>query len=298
MERRSLTIQDHRRELEQNRYVYAVLSRRSGGVSIGINLNPDTVCNFDCIYCQVDRKTPPRVREVDLAVLEAELDDLLAEVASGTLFQRAPFAGVPTALRRVVDIAFSGDGEPTTFPRLKEAVELAIAAKERAGLSQLKLVLITNATQFHRPRVREALRLLDAHQGEIWAKLDAGTEAYYRQVDVTTIPFSRVLANILAAARIRPMVIQSLFMRIDGCGPGPEEIQAYAQRLREVVTAGGHIKQVQVYTIARPPAQANVTPLPDAAVDAITEVVRQIPLPATSFYGGARETPAGSEGAE
>ena len=57
---RVLTTQDHRRKLDENRYVYAVLSRRSGGVSIGVNLNPDKVCNFDCIYCQVDRTTPGR----------------------------------------------------------------------------------------------------------------------------------------------------------------------------------------------------------------------------------------------
>jgi len=52
MEQKILTVRDHRRELDENRYVYAVLSRRSGGVSIGINLNPDKVCNFDCIYCR------------------------------------------------------------------------------------------------------------------------------------------------------------------------------------------------------------------------------------------------------
>ena len=45
--------QTHSRNLFQdNRFVYAVVSRRSGGVSIGVNLNPDKYCNFDCVYCQ------------------------------------------------------------------------------------------------------------------------------------------------------------------------------------------------------------------------------------------------------
>jgi len=286
MAQRTLTIHDHRRELEENRYVYAVLSRRSGGVSIGINLNPDKVCNFDCIYCQVDRTTPGRYRRVDLKVLEQELRDILARARSGDLVEHLPFSGIPGPLRQVKDIAFSGDGEPTTYPRFKEVVELAIRAKEEAGLGHLKIVVITNATMFHRPRVREALALLDRHNGEIWAKLDAGTEEYYHLVDVTTIPFQRVLDNILEAARHRPIVIQGLFMRVHGVGPDEKEIKAFCDRLREIVVKGGKINLVQVYTVARRPAQDYVTPLSSAEVDAITEAVRQIPLPAASFYSG------------
>ena len=44
--------------------------------------------------------------------------------------------------------------------------------------------------------------MLDAHQGEIWAKLDAGTEPYYRLIERTTIPFSQILDNLRAAAQI------------------------------------------------------------------------------------------------
>jgi len=282
----TLTFSAHPRSLDDNRYIYAVLSRRARGVSIGVNLNPDKVCNWDCIYCQVDRTTPPTVREVDLTRLRLELDQVLAWARSGALFTRPPFAGVPEAFRRVADISFSGDGEPTTYPRFKEAVEAVIAAKEAAGLPDLKLTLLTNATMFHRPAVREALALLDRHQGEIWAKLDAGTEAYYRAVDVTTIPFATVLRNMLEAARIRPIVIQSLFMRVSGVGPDAAEIGAYCGRLRDLLRDGGRITLVQVYTVARPPAQASVTALSDAEVDAIAAAVREaVPVPVETFYG-------------
>jgi wyosine [tRNA(Phe)-imidazoG37] synthetase (radical SAM superfamily) len=286
MKRRTLTIHDHRRELDQNRYVYAVLSRRSGGVSIGINLNPDKICNFDCIYCQVDRTTPGRYRRVDLRILEEELRDILDRAKTGALFEHPPFSGIPEALRQVRDIAFSGDGEPTTYPRFKETVELAIRAKREHGLDDVKIVIITNATMFHRPKVKEALALLDRHHGEVWAKLDAGTEAYYHLVDVTPIPFQQVLDNIVEAARVRPIVIQSLFMRVRGVGPDEKEIGAFCDRLREIVADGGKIKLVQVYTVARPPAQPYVTPLTDAEVDTIAQAVAQIPLPVAAFYSG------------
>ena len=55
----------HQRSFEWNRFVYPVLSRRSKGLSVGVNLNPDKICNFDCIYCQVDRRTESEVRFVE-----------------------------------------------------------------------------------------------------------------------------------------------------------------------------------------------------------------------------------------
>ena len=81
---------DHARLFEQNRFVYPVLSRRSGGISIGVNLNPDKVCNFDCIYCQVDRTRQSETRfvEIDAAAGRAA-NDMLDLVASGEIL-RAP----------------------------------------------------------------------------------------------------------------------------------------------------------------------------------------------------------------
>src|SRR5262245_10523276 len=164
--RRPLLVhRDHRRTFEDNLYVYAVVSRRSHGISIGINLNPDKVCNFDCVYCQVDRKTPPVVRTVDVPRLLEELEDMLDLVLTGALFDMERFRDTPAALRRLNDIAFSGDGEPTTALEYLEVVRSVAGIKQRRRLSDVKLVLITNATMFHRPAVKKALAILDANHG-------------------------------------------------------------------------------------------------------------------------------------
>jgi wyosine [tRNA(Phe)-imidazoG37] synthetase (radical SAM superfamily) len=279
---------DHRRNFSENLYVYAVVSRRSKGVSIGINLNPDKLCNFDCVYCQVDRKTPPIVRNVDEARLLEELDTMLELVTSGRLFEHERFQQTPPALRRLNDIAFSGDGEPTTYPRFREIVSAVADLKHRRGLDEVKVVLITNATMFHRPAVREALAVLDANNGEIWAKLEAGTDAYYRQIDRTTIPFQRALDNIAEAARVRPIVIQSLFLCLGGEPPSARELEAFCDRLGDILKAGGRIKLVQIYTVAREPAESYVDALRAAEVDAIVDLVgRRTGLPAEPFYGPA-----------
>ena len=277
----------HERRWADHLYVYAVVSRRSRGLSVGINLNPDKACNFDCIYCQVDRAVPPRVRRVDVARLAKELDAVLEAARAGWLFDRPPFDVLPPGERVIRDIAFSGDGEPTTSPAFLEAVRTAAAARERFGLASTKLVLITDAAYLAKPAVREALRVLDDHNGEIWAKLDAGTEEYYRLVDRPNVPLRVVLDNLRDAASLRPIVIQTLFLRVHGAAPPPEEIEAYCRRLRALLDEGGQVKQVQLYTIARPPAESFAAPLEPSELDAIASSVRErLPVPIDVFYGG------------
>jgi wyosine [tRNA(Phe)-imidazoG37] synthetase (radical SAM superfamily) len=265
---------DHSRHFAQNRFVYPVVSRRSGGISVGVNLNPDKVCNFDCIYCQVNRVEQNETRFVEQQELRTELDEMLTLVTSGELFVDEKFSATPPQLRRLNDIAFSGDGEPTTYRNFDEIIEGCAAVKRRHRLDDVKMVLITNASMFHRPAVERGLAILDANQGEIWAKLEAGTEDYYRLVERTTIPFQRILDNITAAARVRPLVIQALFMRIHGEPPSLDEQLAFCDRLNEIVTAGGKLKLVQIYTVARPPAESFVTPLSDAETNALAALVQ------------------------
>ena len=276
----------HERQFQTRRFVYPVLSRRSGGLSIGVNLNPDKICNFDCIYCQVDRTRQSETRFVEMDALLGELDDALQFVASGEIYRTEKFGETPIELRRLNDIAFSGDGEPTTYKNFDEIIRDCALRKRRLGLDDVKMVLITNASMFHRPHVQRGLQTLDENNGEIWAKLDAGTEAYFQLVERTPISFQRVLDNIAAAARVRPLVIQALFMRIDGAAPSADELSAFCDRLNEVLDQGGRLQLVQVYTIARRPAESYVKPLANDEVDAIAHLVaRRTSLPTSTFYG-------------
>jgi len=292
---RTLDFQDHRRDLGANRYVYAVVSRRAQGLSIGVNLNPDKVCNFDCPYCQVDRTVPGGPAAIELDTLEAELDRLLSWVADGTLWAHPPFDTVAPALRRVADIAFAGDGEPTTPAAFPGAVERVRAVRAKYGFDgapgpdgvarpRVPVRLLTNATMLHRARVKAALPGVD----EVWGKLDAGTEAWFRKVDGTTFPFTRILANLAEAAATlpadKPLVIQSMFCGFDGVGPDDAEVDAWLDRLT-TIAAAGPIGQVQLYTVARRPADSAVGPMPKAWLDALAERVRARGIPAES-YGG------------
>jgi hypothetical protein len=141
---------------------------------------------------------------------------------------------------------------------------------------------------FHRPHVQRGLAILDQSNGEVWAKLEAGTEEYFKLIDRTPIPFRQILDNITGAAKVRPLVVQALFMRVAGESPSAAELSAFCDRLNEITAAGGKLKLIQVYTVARKPTESYVTPLSDAEVDAIVELVHsRTGLPAKAYYGVA-----------
>jgi wyosine [tRNA(Phe)-imidazoG37] synthetase (radical SAM superfamily) len=278
---RRLDFRDHRRDLDRNRFVYAVVSRRARGLSIGVNLNPDKACNFDCPYCQVDRTTPGGPSLVDVEALRGELSDLLRELSAGGLWTRPPFDTTAPELRRVSDIAIAGDGEPTLAAEFPEAAR-AVRETRDALAPGVPLRLLTNATLFHAPRVRAALACFD----ELWCKLDAGSEGYFQLVDGTRVPLSRVLDNLLLVARERPIVVQSLFLALDRAGPDDAEVGAWAARLQSLAKAGGRIDHVQVFTVARKPADPRVEALPLARLEQIASSARAAGLRA-EVYGSS-----------
>jgi len=274
---RRLDFRDHRRDLDTNRYVYAVVSRRARGLSIGVNLNPDKVCNFDCPYCQVDRTTPGGPSRIDVTALVSELE-LLLDRARGDLWTLPPFDSVAQEFRRLADIAFAGDGEPTTPPEFPAAARAVRELRDRLAPG-VPLRLLTNATLFHKQSVRAGLAEFD----ELWCKLDAGSEAYFQVVDGTRLPFRRILDNLLLVARERPIVIQAMLLTKDGLGPDDAEIAAWVERMREIVAAGGRIDHVQVYTVARKPADPRIGPLAPERLEAIAAAARAAGLQASVY---------------
>jgi len=268
-------------------YCYPVISRRSRGVSLGVNLNPDKVCNFNCVYCEVDRTTPGPRRDIDLDQLEREMAALLDLVVSGELFRTPPFDSARPEQRRLNDLAFSGDGEPTTAACFPEVVARMARLKAARGLDAVKLVLITDSSRLQAPEIVAGLELLMASGGEVWAKLDAGTEAFYQAIDRSRIPFSRILDNLAATARRWPITIQTLFLAWQGQGPADAEVDAYLGRLRAILDGGGQLQGVQLYTVARPTPEPEARPLDAAAMDALAARVRLgLPgLPVEVFYG-------------
>ncbi len=263
------------REHLGNRFVYAVISSRARGLSVGINLTPDRRCNFDCVYCEVDRHAPLPDRPLDLAVLAEELERTLVRIHQGQWHGPGGWRQVPTELLHLRHVALSGDGEPTLCPRFAEVVEAVVHVRARGQFPFFKLVLITNASGLDLPAVQAGLKLF-IRDDEIWAKLDGGSPGYLRRVNRPGMDLEKVFANILLVGRQRPIVIQSLFPLLEGQEPGDEEIDLYTARLRDLKAAGAQISLVQVYSASRPTHDGACGHLPLRSLSRIAHRVRAV----------------------
>jgi pyruvate-formate lyase-activating enzyme len=239
----NLSTSDHSRDSAGLRYVYPVVSRRAGGVSVGINLNPNNACNWRCIYCQVPDLTRGTAPPVDLPLLEKELGGFLHELQHGDFMQR-----VPPEARRINDIALSGNGEPTSAQEFNEVIEV-IARLKPAGL---RLVLITNGSLMQRDNVQQGLRRMAQLDGEVWFKLDRASEEGMLRVNDTKMTMDKVRQNFATAIACCPNTwLQTCWFALDGAAPGKQDEDDYLDFVAGLLRDGIAPKGVLLYGLAR-----------------------------------------------
>jgi wyosine [tRNA(Phe)-imidazoG37] synthetase (radical SAM superfamily) len=267
-----LTTDDHRRDSAGLRYVYPVISRRAGGVSIGINLNVNNACNWACLYCQVDNLTRGGPPPVDLDQLERELDGFLDAAIHGDFMARE----VPPEARRLMDVAFSGNGEPTSAPEFTAAVERVGTVLDRHGLSGKLIVrLITNGSLLHRPEVADGIRRIGELGGEVWFKLDRAQADDIAEINGVPLAPEKAAASLARCATLAPTWVQTCWFALDGREPGAAARAAYCALLAPLA---GQLAGIHLYGLARPslqPAALRLTRLPAERLKAFAEEVKE-----------------------
>lgn len=274
-----LTPANHDRDSAGMTYVYPVVSRRAGGVSVGVNLNPDKACNWACLYCQVPGLVRGSAPEIDLAQLEAELRALLEDILHGDFMQTR----VPEDARRLNDIALSGNGEPTSaraFPQVIDLIGRVMVDFDLVG--RIKLVLITNGSLADRPRVQEGLRKMAALNGEVWFKFDSATASGMRALNQTRVSPDKQLERLDVAARLCPTWLQTCVFALDGMPPSEAEQTAYLAAVVRILQQQIPVRGVLLYGLARPsmqPQAARLSALPAAWLAAFAARIRAAGLP-------------------
>ncbi|MDP6988588.1 MAG: radical SAM protein [Planctomycetota bacterium] len=263
-------------------YVYPVLSRRSGGVSVGVNLNPDKTCNFRCAYCQVDGLVRGKPADIDLDLLGTELRGFLGDLLAGAVGADWPD---PTP-RQPSDVAFSGDGEPTSSPRFAESVALVATILDELDLRpQTRLVLITNGSLVGREGVARGLELLGRAQGEVWFKLDSATDEGLRRINDHPGGIERVYSRLAACARACRTYVQTCVFTVDDEPPTEAERAAYLELVRRSVRDGLGLAGVQLYGLAREvrqPGAERLGRLDAAWLEAFAAEIEAAGLPAVT----------------
>jgi hypothetical protein len=265
-----LTTDDHRRDSAGLLYVYPVVSRRAGGVSIGINLNPNNACNWACLYCQVENLTRGGPPPIDLDRLESELEGFLGDVLEGDFMQRE----VPPEARRLMDVAFSGNGEPTSAPEFAEAVVRVGKVLERFGqIGKLVVRLITNGSLLHRPEVQRGVRHLAELGGEVWFKVDRALPDEIAEINgVPGVP-DKVAKNLGLCASLAPTWVQTCWFALDGAAPSMASRMAYCDLLRPLA---GKLEGVHLYGLARPSLQTAAPRLSALPIDCLSNLAMLI----------------------
>jgi len=265
-----LSIRDHSRDSAGMTYVYPVVSRRAGGVSVGINLNPNNACNWRCIYCQVPDLTRGGPPPIDLKRFGDELRDMLNWLYVGDYLDRH----VPPAAGRVVDIAFSGNGEPTSAPEFPEAVAIVRREVDALGIVEPpRLRLITNGSLLDRAPVREGVAAIGAAGGETWFKVDAVGVAAMRRINGVGYRPEAVLRRLRRCGALCPTWVQTCAFLLDGQPPA-----TFADYLEFLGKAADRLAGVHLYGLARPSCQPEATRLavlPADELECMAEAIRQ-----------------------
>jgi wyosine [tRNA(Phe)-imidazoG37] synthetase (radical SAM superfamily) len=236
------------------RYVYVAMSRRSGGLSVGLDLTVSGECSLACIYCQVPRNRPVHGRPVvDVARLAEELEQTLGADPS-----------------RYADVVLAGGGEPTLAMNLGEVLAEVQRVCGRTGFSKPRRIY-TNGLHVAAPAVERALVDWAAHGGEVWVKLDTVNEPVLLRLWRTKLTVAVHVAGIWDLAKRCPIGIQTMMMT----GPGLDSIEQTAEQLAAAIETGlalgAKVRQVQLIAPSRPPGNPSAA---EGVVPATAEDLR------------------------
>jgi len=284
--RARLDVRDHDRDIAGLRYVYPVVSRRARGVSLGINLNPNHACNWRCAYCQVPNLVRGHAPAIELDVLRDELGLMLDAITQGAFLQRY----APVDMRRLSDVAISGNGEPTSCQAFEEVVALVIDTMHACRV-RVPFRLITNGSYMGKPYVQRALRRMAQACGEVWIKVDAADPAALYRINGVRLDARRLHDWVSCCARLCPTWIQTCMMRWDGRPPSEGEVEAYLALLERLVREAVPLSGVLLYAVARPPRQpdgAHVGLLDADWLRGLARRIERLGLPARVFGGASK----------
>lgn len=272
-----LTARNHDRDSAGLQYIYPVVSRRAGGVSVGINLNPNNACNWRCLYCQVPQLTRGTAPSINVSQLESELRAFLHELLHGDFM----LTRVPPEARRLNDLALSGNGEPTSAAEFSEVMAcLARVRHDMAIPPEVKTVLITNGSLLHRPTVQDGLRQMV--NGELWFKLDRASAAGIAQINDSQQSMDKVRTHLVTAIDLCPTWLQTCWFALDGAPPSAQDENNYLDFVAALLRDGHRPQGVLLYGLARPslqPEAPRLTALPAAALQAFAARIQTLGLP-------------------
>ncbi len=270
-----LTVKNHNRDVAGYRYIYPVISRRSGGLSIGINVNTNNACNWGCVYCQVPDLKIGAAPELDIALFESELKQFLDDVLQGDFYQRF---NIPLEQQVIKDIAISGNGEPTSLLNFASLIESMLKVVTAANIpNEFQYVLITNGSLIHKAEVQAGLKLLHQQGGQVWFKVDSVSESGRKAINHSAITAQQQLNNLRLSTQCCDTWIQSCLLNYQNVGLISEQEQIDYLTLLQQAPING----VMLYSLAREscqPESAEISSVSLQELEALADKIRGLDI--------------------
>lgn len=268
-----LTPQDHNRQIEGMTYVYPVMSRRAGGLSIGINFNPNNACNWRCIYCQVPDLQRGSAPDINFTQLADELQRFLDYVLNGSFYSDFQ---VQPAHRQIKDIAISGNGESTSVREFARAIQLIGEIATTHGLfPSCRFILISNGSLIHHTATQQGLKTLHQFNGELWFKIDSATAAGRKLINNCVLSDRQLLDNLTVATGLCTTRIQTCMLHYQEAWSEQEQ-QAYLDLLSQIKQRQLAIAEILLYSVARQSFQPEAGQLKSVDIDTLNAFADRI----------------------
>jgi wyosine [tRNA(Phe)-imidazoG37] synthetase (radical SAM superfamily) len=240
------------------------------GVSLGINLNINNSCNWRCLYCQVENLKRANPITINLEQLQYELKFMLDWILKGDFLVKY----APPLYQRFNDIALSGNGEPTLSIQFPQVIEVIQTLRQEYNISsKVKTILITNGSKINAKNVLDGLNLLNNMQGEIWFKIDQGSEEGIKLVNQVNLPLKQVINNLSLASKMCKTYIQTCLFKINNISPSLDDIENYLSLLKLIKP---YIQGILLYSVARTPMLPEGKLVSKVSIDFLIQLASQI----------------------
>jgi len=259
------------------KHLFGPVNSRRLGLSQGIDLLPPKTCNFNCIYCEIN-KAPQlsckRGEHVPTATILAELDELLEDAAR---------------VRDLDVFTITASGEPTLHTGIGAIIRHIKKKTDKP------VAILTNGSQLYRKEVRQDLLAADI----VIPSLDAARPESFRRVNrpaKCSADLETIIRGIADFSREFAGEVWLEVLLVENINDSPEDIAA----LQEAI---GRIRptRVQLNTVARPPFESFARPLTRRRMEEIKREIekgydRPVDILAGSRDGEPSDSGKGREG--
>lgn len=231
-----------------NNIIFGPIPSRRFGISLGIDLSASKKqCNFDCLYCELEK-----AKTVDTMTIYPSVEEVIKEVKAS--FEKHPKIDV---------ITITANGEPTLYPKLEKLVDELNKIKKNA-----KTLILSNGSTIYDEKTYNALLKIDT----VKLSLDCVSQKCFKKLDRIHdgIDIKKIVEYMIKFREETKniFVLEVLFVKT--LNDKEEEIKALYEAIKKIKP-----HRVDIGTIDRPPAY-NVKPVSFEALESIANSFKGI----------------------